>query len=269
MNLLRYIKHWIEKSGQAENVHQTLFQLSEIRNKNANSKFRKAFPNIAFPPNSLLFETGSLHYGNYIQSGKEAAAELHSLCTLFHPEPIESIVDWGCGTGRVTRHLHHYFPEARITGIDANPACIEWLQHNIPDIDWQLGSYQLQNKLPAYSVDLIIALSVLTHLPAADQPQWMQQLHKQLHTNGLIWLSTHGSKYDYQLTGAQRAQLLEKGILTLGAEQTGSRAMRTYHTYKGMQQLIQKDWQLILYYNGAKFPGVLGGQDAWLLKKLG
>ena len=44
--------------------------------------------------------------------------------------------------------------------------------------------------------------------------------------------------------------------------------MRTYHTYSGMKQLLGQDWKIVIYYDGHKFPGIFGGQDAWLLKKL-
>lgn len=269
MHIKGYIKSWLERSGQAQFVQDTLLQLSEIRNKKSNLQFKKVYPKISLPPNSILFETGNLNYDSYFQSGREAAAEIHSFCTLFHPSPVESILDWGCGTGRVTRHLPTYFPKASITGIDANPACIEWLQNYIPTINWKSGSYQVENILLLGTYDVIIALSVLTHLPAADQSLWMKQLHSQLESNGLMWMSTHGPHYYHQLTGEQYQQLSEKGIITLGSQPKGSRGMRTYHTYEGIRQLIQKDWELILYYDGAKFPGILGGQDAWLLKKLG
>jgi hypothetical protein len=43
--------------------------------------------------------------------------------------------------------------------------------------------------------------------------------------------------------------------------------MRTYHTPTGMQTLLGKHFELLLYYDGKKFPGVLGGQDLWLIKK--
>lgn len=267
MQIHGYIKNWLEKSGQIKFVHLLLLHFSAIRNKKANRNFTKKYPDFLIPPNSILFETGNVQYSSYFQSGREAAAEIHALCLLFGSRPVETILDWGCGTGRVTRHLANYFPEASITGIDANPACIDWLQHNIPHIDWQLGSYQWVNKISSNSFDLIIALSVLTHLPASEQQHWLEQLHSRLHTNGLIWLSTHGSTYYHQLTSKQHAELLEKGMLTLGSNQEGSRSMRTYHTYKGMQQLIHQDWELLLYYNGEKFPGILGGQDAWLIKK--
>jgi hypothetical protein len=44
--------------------------------------------------------------------------------------------------------------------------------------------------------------------------------------------------------------------------------MRTYHTYPGMKLLFGRDWEIVMFYDGQKFPGILGGQDAWLLKKL-
>ena len=220
------------------------------------------------PPDSLLFETGSLHYHSYQKSGQEAAHEIVSLCKVFSNSPIHSILDWGCGTGRVTRHLPDYFPGAKITGADVNPSCIEWLQNNIPDIQWILSNATDRGENLIGSYDLIIALSVLTHLPANEQANWLNKLHSLLNPQGLVWLSTHGKSYMHQLTHQQKKQLSEQGILTLGAIKIGSRQMRTYHSYSGMQQLLGRDWEIVMYYDGQKLPGILGGQDAWLLKKL-
>jgi len=268
MQIHGYIKNWLEKSGQIKFVHQLQLYFSEIRNKKANRTFTKKYPDFLIPPNSILFETGNVQYSSYFQSGREAAAEIHALCLLFGRRPVETILDWGCGTGRVTRHLGNYFPEAGITGIDANPACIDWLQDNIPHIDWQLGSYQLVNKISSNSFDLIIALSVLTHLPASEQANWLNKLYSLLQPQGLVLLSTHGKAYLHQLTHQQKKQLSEQGIITLGADKKGSRQMRTYHTYAGMKLLFGRDWEIAMYYDGQKFPGILGGQDGWLLKKL-
>jgi hypothetical protein len=109
---------------------------------------------------------------------------------------------------------------------------------------------------------------VLTHLPANEQANWLNKLHSLLNAQGLVWLSTHGKTYLHQLTHQQKKQLSEQGILTLGADKKGSRQMRTYHTYSGMKLLLGRDWEIVMYYDGQKFPGILGGQDAWLLKKL-
>ncbi len=262
------IRNTVDNSSLSSFVRMYLFRWNVLRYQASNNAFKNNNPGFPMPPDSLLFETGSLHYHSYQNSGQEAAAEIESLCKVFSNSPIHSILDWGCGTGRVTRHLPDYFLGAKITGADVNPSCIQWLQNNIQGIEWIQSSTNLSGETKSAQYDLIIALSVLTHLPTNEQANWLNILHSLLNTKGLMWLSTHGKNYLYQLTHQQKKQLAEQGILTLGADKKGSRQMRTYHSYSGMKQLLGQDWEIVMYYDGQKFPGILGGQDAWLLKKL-
>jgi trans-aconitate methyltransferase len=268
MSLGGMIRNTVDTFSLSYFMRMCLFRWNVLRYQASNNAFKKNNPGFPMPPDSLLFETGSLHYHSYQNSGQEAALEIKSLCKIFRNSPTLAILDWGCGTGRVTRHLPDYFPEAKITGADVNPSCIQWLQNNMQGIDWIQSSTNLSDETISAQYDLIIALSVLTHLPANEQANWLNQLHGLLQPQGLVWLSTHGKTYLHQLTHHQKKQLSEQGILTLGADKKGSRQMRTYHTYAGMQSLLSSDWEIVMYYDGQKFPGILGGQDAWLLKKL-
>ena len=262
------IRNTVDNSSLSTFVRKCLFRWNLLRYQASNTVFKKNNPGFHIPPDSLLFETGSLHYHSYQNSGQEAAAEIESLCKVFSISPIQSILDWGCGVGRVTRHLPTYFPNANIVGSDANPDCIQWLQNNIPAIQWLQSNAADQGETLTGTYHLIIALSVLTHLPASEQANWLKKLHRLLHPEGLVWLSTHGKAYLHQLTHQQNKQLADQGIITVGADKIGSRQMRTYHTYAGMKLLVGRDWEIVMYYDGQKFPGILGGQDAWLLKKL-
>jgi 2-polyprenyl-3-methyl-5-hydroxy-6-metoxy-1,4-benzoquinol methylase len=268
MSLGGMIRNTVDNSSLSTFVRMCLFRWNLLRYQASNTVFKKNNPGFHIPPDSLLFETGSLHYHSYQNSGQEAAAEIESLCKIFGNSPIQAILDWGCGVGRVTRHLADYFPDASITGIDVNPTSIEWLQKNIQGIEWLQSSTNPSSETISGKYDLIIALSVLTHLPANEQANWLNKLYGLLQPQGLVWLSTHGKAYLHQLTHQQKKQLSEQGIITLGADKKGSRQMRTYHTYAGMKLLVSRDWEIVIYYDGQKFPGILGGQDAWLLKKL-
>jgi 2-polyprenyl-3-methyl-5-hydroxy-6-metoxy-1,4-benzoquinol methylase len=268
MSLGGMIRNTVDNSSLSTFVRMCLFRWNLLRYQASNTVFKKNNPGFHIPPDSLLFETGSLHYHSYQNSGQEAAAEIESLCKIFGNSPIQAILDWGCGVGRVTRHLPDYFPGAKITGADVNPSCIQWLQNYIQGIEWIQSSNVPFVETVSGQYDLIIALSVLTHLPANEQANWLNKLHSLLNAQGLVWLSTHGKTYLHQLTHQQKKQLSEQGILTLGADKKGSRQMRTYHTYSGMKLLLGRDWEIVMYYDGQKFPGILGGQDAWLLKKL-
>jgi cyclopropane fatty-acyl-phospholipid synthase-like methyltransferase len=240
-------------------------QWQKFQNKSANRAFLSSHPSFPLPPNELLFETGQINYHWYLKSGREAAAEIASFCHHFQPTHPHHILDWGCGVGRVTRQLPEFFPEATILGTDINQKSIDWLKAHCPGIQW-LMTDEL-TKRPPTSFDLIIGISVFTHIPTTEQTICLQLLHHLLEKDGLAYISTRGSHYDAELTTEEKKQLSARGMLTCGGKDPGSRAMRTYHTQTGMQTLLRNHFDLLLYYDGKKFPGVLGGQDLWLIKK--
>jgi 2-polyprenyl-3-methyl-5-hydroxy-6-metoxy-1,4-benzoquinol methylase len=146
MSLGGMIRNTVDNSSLSSFVRMCLFRWNVLRNQSSNNTFKKNNPGFPLPPDSLLFETGSLHYHSYQNSGQEAATEIVSLCKVFSNSPIQSILDWGCGVGRVTRHLPNYFPGAKITGGDVNPSCIQWLQNNIQGIEWIQTSTNLSGE---------------------------------------------------------------------------------------------------------------------------
>lgn len=240
-------------------------QWQAILYQSSNQSFLSSHPSFPLPPDELLFETGKLNYHWYLESGRAAAAEFASYFHQFHPSPAKSILDWGCGVGRVTRHLPEFFPEAKITGIDIHHKAIEWLQQHIPDITFLLApNPSLQH---ASTFELIISTSVLTHIPADQQSSSLLQLQQWLTPNGIACISTRGRHYHPELSSHQLRQLNYSGLLTCGATLPGSRGMRTYHTPIGLQQLLPPDLDVLLYYDGKQFPGILGGQDLWILQK--
>lgn len=233
--------------------------------QSSNQSFLSSHPSFPLPPDELLFETGQLNYQWYLESGRTAAAEFASYFHQFHPSPAKKVLDWGCGVGRVTRHLPEFFPEADITGIDINPSSIQWLQQHIPNSKFLLAS-DIHPPLSS-PFDLIIGISVLTHIPADQQSSSLLKLQQWLSPHGIACISTRGRHYHPELSSQQLRELNYIGLLTCGASLPGSRGMRTYHTPIGLQQLLPPELEVLLYYNGKQFPGILGGQDLWILQK--
>lgn len=242
-----------------------LYHFQIIFYKHSNNKFKQRLPSFPLPPDELLFETGQLNYQWYLESGRTAAAEFASYFHQFHPSPAKKVLDWGCGVGRVTRHLPEFFPEADITGIDINQSSIQWLQQHIPNSKFLLAS-DIHPPLSS-PFDLIIGISVLTHIPADQQSSSLLQLQQWLSPHGIACISTRGRHYHPELSSQQLRELNYTGLLTCGASLPGSRGMRTYHTPIGLQQLLPPELEVLLYYDGKQFPGILGGQDLWILQK--
>lgn len=59
------------------------------------------------------------------------------LLALLAPQPAESIIDIGCGTGHLTRMIAE--SGARVIGLDSSPQMIESARQNYPDIEFMLA----------------------------------------------------------------------------------------------------------------------------------
>ena len=88
------------------------------------------------------------------------------------------ILDFGCGSARILR-LYRYMSGVRLVGTDANPECISWCRENVPGCEFHIND--LEPPLPfdnGNNFDLIISLSVFTHIPLEQQTRWLQEMKR-------------------------------------------------------------------------------------------
>ena len=60
----------------------------------------------------------------YQQFQAERTAPFHDLVALVEPTPNLDIVDLGCGTGELTRHLHNHLHARSTLGLDSSPTML-------------------------------------------------------------------------------------------------------------------------------------------------
>lgn len=152
---------------------------------------------------------------------------LHTLESLLRASGVEaagvrSVLDIGCGTGRLLMGWHCANPRRRIAGVDINRELIEWSKANLPG---QWAVCELLPPLPFEGVqfDLIQLASVFTHLPLEHQTQWIEEIRRLLKPRGVLVITLHGAIYAkvFHQSGAYSE-------LPTGA--VGSNAFATFHT---------------------------------------
>lgn len=102
------------------------------------------------------------------------------------------ILDWGCGSGRVTAYLPELFLGASVDGTDIDGEAVAWAAKNLQGVAFlQCG---LQPPLPfaAAQFDLVLAGSVFTHLDVAHQEQWLAEIRRVLRPGGVLVATTLG-----------------------------------------------------------------------------
>ena len=98
---------------------------------------------------------------------------------------LETILDYGCGYGRVTRWLCAAFPDARISVTDLNMQAAEWCAKQFQCVRIDLAP-------PVAAFDLIWVGSVFTHLKAEVAEALLERLLAALKPNGVLAITTHG-----------------------------------------------------------------------------
>src|SRR5689334_9227734 len=81
------------------------FIISKYQNREDNKNFKNEFPEVALPPDFLLYESfGRLSYRRYYLRGKDTASSFISIFQKNISLSNSKICEWGCGPGRVIRH---------------------------------------------------------------------------------------------------------------------------------------------------------------------
>jgi 2-polyprenyl-3-methyl-5-hydroxy-6-metoxy-1,4-benzoquinol methylase len=181
------------------------------------------------------------------------------------------ILDWGCGCGRLTRYFALKSP-TRVTGIDIDADNVGWCHQHLPQIDFQHIASAPPTRLAAATFDLIIGISIFTHLREPDQFAWLEELYRLAQPSALVLVSVHGNTTVGRaaLSASMFAHLQEHGFLDAGrnADLDGYSSdhqyyRNTFHT----EAYIRTHWSQ--YFDILQIvPGAIGNhQDVVVLRK--
>jgi 2-polyprenyl-3-methyl-5-hydroxy-6-metoxy-1,4-benzoquinol methylase len=121
----------------------------------------------------------------YLEAGVFAAEMIIDLaagagCKL---TSASRVLDFGCGAGRVARALRKQ-TGADIVGYDLYTAAIDWCRAHMPYGRWEYGQPTPPIDEADNTFDLIIAISVLTHLDQHHQDLWLAEWKRLLRPGG-------------------------------------------------------------------------------------
>jgi SAM-dependent methyltransferase len=103
----------------------------------------------------------------------------------------QRLLDMGCATGRVLRHLHLQHPELDLVGVEIGRHHVEWVRRHLPAAIWVAQTTVLPSlPLADASVDVLYAGSVFTHIGDFEEA-WLLELHRVLRPEGLALLTFH------------------------------------------------------------------------------
>jgi SAM-dependent methyltransferase len=201
----------------------------------------------------------------FLDAGKRGADSLAALCAR-HGVPLEkcaSILDFGCGCGRVIRHLRHL--PAQLHGCDSNPVALEWCADNMPFAQFALNALESPLDYDRETFDVVYALSVFTHLPEGLQAHWMTELRRVLKPGGLLVMSLHGDALAGKLTRPERADYRSGRLVVRIGDLPGTNHCAAFHPPSFVREVMARGFEVVEMVP----EGATGNppQDAWVLRK--
>ncbi|HOE27449.1 MAG: class I SAM-dependent methyltransferase [Candidatus Aureabacteria bacterium] len=166
------------------------------------------------PAENIKRSQGSIWGDMFMISGLQSYMEFWNLASShLDARGIRTMLEWGCGCGRITRFFLSFSGIPSIHGCDIDSDSIAWCRDFLPP-----GIFSTVDPYPPTgyaddSFDLIIAYSVLTHLAKEVQHAWLEELRRILAPGGLLLATVHGEfAAGFALPGRQAEELLAGGI---------------------------------------------------------
>jgi SAM-dependent methyltransferase len=105
---------------------------------------------------------------------------------------LRTMLDWGCGCGRLSARMVDLVPHVALTGCDIDGEAIAWNKANFRNASFLAIEPYPPTPLPPASFDVVFGSSVMTHLTRQDQKLWIDEIHRILKPGGLFLSSVHG-----------------------------------------------------------------------------
>jgi SAM-dependent methyltransferase len=230
---------------------------------------------LPLPPAALRHRVGpNSSRAEFLHVGALCARDLSAVYAGLARDPAKDRrwLDFGCGCGRVARHLLAPGSLERLglgalapldyTGVDVDGRQIAWASRHLPGRFERIPPTP-PTALPEAAFDVLFSISVFTHLDETMQGLWLDELARVLRPGGLLLASTHAPEIARStpgVTAAELATLEARGFLfrpSVGPFNEQS----TFHS----PAYLGSTWSRRLEWRGF-FPRALGGfQDisAW------
>lgn len=166
----------------------------------------------------------------FIHGGKLGA---ETIISLLEKQGIQfgslaSVLDFGCGCGRVIRHLGHY-DKVQLHGTDISRRGIAWCDANLNFAEFGTNRLSPATRYRSASFDFIYAFSVFTHLTHKLQILWMNEMQRLLKPGGHLLITSHGDHYLSHVPESQKAAYQQGELVIKRGDSAGSNHCAAFH----------------------------------------
>ena len=211
-----------------------------------------------------------VNYREYFQKGRTNAEYIARTATRhLGSDRAIAVCEWGCGPGRIIRHLPQFLPPgSSVSGTDYNAKTVAWCSANLPQVTFRLNGLAPPLPFATGELDMLYAVSVLTHLSEEMHLTWMAECERVVRPGGLILLTVHGDQSTARLSEQERAAYEAGRLVVRGKVKEGSRTSVALQSPRFIREVLLSNVDLVLH-NPPGAPKLAGPQDVYLVRTRG
>ena len=222
---------------------------------------------LPLPPRRLIVRvTGKPDRNWFLESGQLAAGSIR-MALMRHGLRVEefgSLLDFGCGCGRVVRTWRS-LPDTAVHGTDYSPDAVAWCRANLAFASFDVNGLEPPLPHADASFDFVYALSVFTHLPDSLQHRWVAELRRVLRPEGVLLLTTHGAAYRRRLSPDELARFDADELVVRWGQVAGTNLCAAFHPERYVRERLADGFDVLDFApEGAKGNPE---QDQYLLRR--
>lgn len=208
-------------------------------------------------PDALLMMTvvGHTDWPHFLKSGKIAVETFADIVNRHGGDfaNAERILDFGCGCGRLARHIPDH-SGARLIGVDYNQKLVDWCATNLEG-EYIGNELSPPANLPDAHIDILYALSVFTHLREDTQKAWLAEFARMLLPGGFAVVTFHDASHNHlERSGVSTDDLERAGIVYHNNRAEGSNLLSTFQTAAHFEALAGDHFELCEIITSANSP---------------
>jgi len=274
--ILRIVAPGAQPHLIAQRLEERLTKLKKrvrVSALNAVARVKGAPDGLPLPPGQLMFLVqGTTNVQEFLTDGRGTA---EAIIDVLHGSGIDidssmSVLDFGCGSGRVIRHLHS-MTGARFYGSDYNPKLIVWCQRNLRFGQFDVNGVSPPLKYENEQFDLVYALSVFTHFPEDLQAAWMAELSRVLKPGGHLLMTAQGESFLPYMSEEERRTFRSGRLVVREQGAVGGNPFVAIHPPEYVKTHLPRDLALVRFVpetrRRAVPPSRLCWQDGYVLVK--
>lgn len=277
----RELRHWLNGPAvthQAIGLARSLgmlkwadgvrFGFDLVKHRRRNAEFIRAYPKFPVPPADMAFNAlNHVDWTAYLESGRSHAAIFASVIRETVAHRSLAILEWGCGPGRIIRHMRQAMAgcSVTLTGSDNSERAVSWCHDHLPDIDFIVNGDIPPLALRDEQFDVIYNFSVFTHLSEDAQIAWTHELYRLLKPGGLLICSTHGDRHRHLLARQDAVRYDQGQMVVQKGYAEGTKWFLTIHPPRLVREQLLREFEDVRPAATGLAMGM--SQDLWIARK--